>query len=159
MTDVIQSLRFAHLIYMCIVCLFVLLQSWRKMFRITSLLSGEWSFFIYIVRQICSLLGKAWGKITSLDYFVPLKTPIPHFVFFFVAALYWFCSISRRASASNCLNRPSEVVLIGCSGTGSGLWFCLIELFMVVHGCHDAWARDQNNMKYFFDQRTSSENG
>jgi len=27
MTDVIQSLRFAHLIYMCIVCLFVLLQS------------------------------------------------------------------------------------------------------------------------------------
>jgi hypothetical protein len=30
MTDVIQSLKFAHLIYMCIVCLFDLLQSWRK---------------------------------------------------------------------------------------------------------------------------------
>jgi flagellar biosynthesis component FlhA len=41
---------------------------------------------------------------------VSLKTPIPHFVFFFVAALYWFCSISRRVSASNCLNRPSESV-------------------------------------------------
>jgi hypothetical protein len=40
---------------------------------------------------------------------------------YFFAALYWFCSISRRASASNCLNRPSEVVFIGCSGTGSGL--------------------------------------
>ena len=62
-----------------------------------------------------------------------LETLVPHFVFFFVASLYWFCSSVKSPCSSSYLNRPG--LLFSCTleaGTcslavgsvcGSGSWF------------------------------------